>query len=49
MTPLRRFASSPLKGGRTLWPGKAGSTGALGDIPRSGTEQCPPLPKAGHV
>jgi hypothetical protein len=30
MTPLRRFASSPLKGGRTLWPGEAGSTGALG-------------------
>ena len=29
MTPLRRFASSPLKEGRTLWPGEAGSTGAL--------------------
>jgi len=28
MIPLRRFASSPL-GGRTLWPGEAGSTGAL--------------------
>jgi hypothetical protein len=27
--PLRRFASSPLVGGRSLWPGKAGSTGAL--------------------
>lgn len=29
MTPLRRFAFSPLEGGRTLWPGEAGSTGAL--------------------
>ena len=29
MTPLRRFASSPLKVGRTWWPGEAGSTGAL--------------------
>ncbi|MGM9425220.1 ABC transporter permease [Hydrogenophaga sp. MI9] len=29
MTPLRRFAASPLKGGRTWWPGEAGSTGAL--------------------
>ncbi len=31
MHPLRRFASSPSPsgGGRTQWPGKAGSTGAL--------------------
>ncbi len=29
MTPLRRFASSPLEGGRTQWPGRAGSTDAL--------------------
>ncbi len=36
MTPLRRFASSPLKGGRTLWPGRAGSTGALDDTPHAG-------------
>ena len=49
MTPLRRFASSPLKGGRTQWPGKAGSTGALGGVPRSGAEQCPALPKTVHV
>jgi hypothetical protein len=49
MTPLRRFASSPLKGGRTLWPGKAGSTGALGGFTRSGTETCPSLPSADHV
>jgi hypothetical protein len=35
-SPLRRFASSPLscgRGGRTLWPGKAGSTGALVGAP----------------
>jgi hypothetical protein len=35
-TPLRRFASSPLsrlrrEGGRSLWPGEAGSTAALGE------------------
>jgi hypothetical protein len=35
-TPLRRFASSPLKGGRTWWPGKAGSTGALAKTLQSG-------------
>lgn len=29
MTPLRRFAASPLLGGRAWWPGNAGSTGAL--------------------
>ncbi len=28
--------SAPLKGGRTLWPGAAGSTGALGGVTRSG-------------
>jgi hypothetical protein len=28
MAPLRRFASSPV-GGRTQWPGEAGSTRAL--------------------
>lgn len=28
MTPLRRFTSSP-EGGRTQWPDKAGSAGAL--------------------
>jgi len=33
MTALRRFASSPLEGGRTLWPGQAGSTVALVDYP----------------
>ena len=49
MTPLRRFASSPLKGGRTLWPGKAGSTGALGGFTRSGAETCPSLSLADHV
>jgi hypothetical protein len=48
--PLRRFASSPLKGGRTLWPGKAGSTGALDGFTRSGTESCFLLLKSGaHV
>jgi len=36
MTPLRRFASSPLEGGRTLWPGEASSTGALTQTLRSG-------------
>ncbi len=36
MTSLRRFAASPLKGGRTLWPGEASSTGALAQTPRSG-------------
>ena len=35
-TPLRRFASSPLKGGRTGWPGEAGSTGALAKTLLSG-------------
>ena len=29
MTPLRRFAPSPLKGGRHLWPGEARSTVSL--------------------
>ena len=32
MTPLRRFASSPLKEGRSWWPGKAGSTAALDNV-----------------
>ena len=36
MTPLRRFASSPLEGGRTLWPGEASSTGALDRTTLSG-------------
>jgi hypothetical protein len=48
MTPLRRFASSPV-GGRTQWPGKAGSTGALGGVPRSGAEHALDLSLAGHV
>ena len=48
MTSLRRFASSPL-GGRTQWPGKAGSTGALGGAPRSRAEQGPSLSLADHV
>jgi len=29
MPPLSRFRAFPPKGGRTLWPGKASSTGAL--------------------
>jgi hypothetical protein len=48
MIPLRRSASSPL-GGRTQWPGKAGSTGALGGAPRSGAKQGPFFSLADHV
>jgi hypothetical protein len=41
--------SAPLKGGRTLWPGRAGSTGALEGFTRSGAEEGSHLKSGAHV
>jgi hypothetical protein len=37
MNPVRRCASSTSAGGRSLWPGDAGSAGALDGVTRAAT------------